>query len=55
VSACLTYQFLPAGSFQVKTRAAGGTIKIYVYYLGAIAASASVSTDGTNLTVQTGA
>lgn len=53
VTAALTYQFLSAGSFQVKTRAIGDTIKVYVYLNGVIAATASVSSTGTGLTVQT--
>jgi hypothetical protein len=53
ITAALTYQFLPSKSFQVKTRAAGDTIKIYVYVNDTIAATASVTNSGTGLVVQT--
>jgi hypothetical protein len=53
VTAALTYQFLPSGSFQVKTRAAGESIRIYVYLNNTIAATVTVTNSGTGLVVQT--
>jgi hypothetical protein len=43
VTASLTRQFLPSGSFTVQTLAIGNTIEIYVYVSGTLVTSTSVT------------
>lgn len=47
VANALSTQFLPSGSFEVTTLAAGGSVTIYVFINSTLAAQAVLSSDGT--------